>query len=242
MFPRYQTQGFILKTEDRGEANQILTIFTKDFGKLEILAKAIRKIKSKLRGGTREFCLSEIEFIQGKTYKTLTDASLIENFNNLRKDLRRLKIAYQIAELLDNLIKGQEKDEKIWDLLNEIFEKLNNPQLPITSCQLLYYYFLWNFLSILGYKLQLYSCPICQKKLSPEKLYFSPKEGGVVDFNCFRKVKNGQKIETDVIKILRIFLKKDWLTLSKLKIETLNKKLLKSISQNYLLYVFGETR
>lgn len=240
MFPYYRTQGFILKTEDRAEANQILTVFTKDFGKLQILAKAIRKIKSKLRGGTREFCLSEIEFIQGKTYKTLTDASLIENFNNLRKDLRKLKIAYQIAELLDNLIKGQEKDEKIWNLINEVFNKLNDRQ--IINRQLLYYYFLWNFLSILGYKPELYNCPICQKKLSPNKLYFSPKEGGIVDFNCFRKVKNGQKIESDVIKILRIFLKKDWATLSKLKIETFNKKLLKSISQSYLLYVFGETR
>ena len=69
----YRTQGFILKKTDRGEADQILTIYTKDFGKLEILGKAIRKIKSKLRSGADLFYFSEIEFIQGKAYKTLTD-------------------------------------------------------------------------------------------------------------------------------------------------------------------------
>ena len=76
MFLNYRTKGFIFKKEDRGEADQLFTIYTKDFGKLEILGKAIRKISSKLRSGAETFYLSEIEFIQGKTYKTLTDAIL----------------------------------------------------------------------------------------------------------------------------------------------------------------------
>jgi len=45
MFTYYRAQGFILKKEDRGEADRIFTIYTKDFGKLELLAKAVRKIK-----------------------------------------------------------------------------------------------------------------------------------------------------------------------------------------------------
>ncbi len=135
MFVHYRTQGFILKKIDRGETDQLFTIYTEDFGKLEILGKAIRKTSSKLRSGAEIFYLSEIEFIQGKTHKTLTDAILIDKFKNLRKSLKRLATAYKISEVLDAMLKGQESDEKIWGLLSEVFEKLNNPRMLNTEYQ-----------------------------------------------------------------------------------------------------------
>lgn len=233
----YRTQGFVLKKVDFGETDRIFTIFTKDFGKLEILAKAIRKIRSKLRGGMELFYLSDIEFIQGKTHKTLTDAISIESFQNLRKDLKRLKIAYDTSEMIDTLIKGEEKDEKVWELFKETFERLNSFYLSIKECWLIYYYFFWNFLAVLGYKPQLNFCSICQKKLIPKNLYFSEKEGGVICFECSRKVKSRRKITPDVIKILRLILKKDFDFLKKLKIEKKHQKTIREISENYLSFI-----
>ncbi len=258
MFVHYRTTGLIFKKDDRGETDQLFTIYTKDFGKLEILGKAIRKISSKLRSGAEPFYLSEIEFIQGKTQKTLTDTILINKFGNLRKDLKRLRIAYRISEVLDNLIKGPEADEKIWQLLEESFEKLDTLEirgrrdkslLPIRppagglsnwKLEILYYYFLWNLLSILGYELQLYNCAVCQKKLLPEKLYFNPKEGGIICHDCFKKVKLGKEVNIETIKILRIILEKNWLILSKLKIEEKYLKELASFSKSYLTTHIGE--
>ncbi len=240
MFTHYRTEGFILKKVDRGEADRIFTVFTKDFGKLGLLAKAERKIKSKLRGGLELFYLSDIEFIQGKTHKTLTDAILIENFLNLRKDLKKLRIACQVTGALDVLVKGQEPDEKIWHLLNETFNNLNSLSLTIHHWSLIYYYFLWNLLSILGYKPELYYCSLCQKKLLPEKLYF--KEGGIICQNCFREIKSGEDIEPETIKILRVMLEKRWPTLSKLKIEPNYLKSLKSISEKYLSQILEEVK
>lgn len=240
MFIHYRTEGIILKKEDRGEADQLFTIYTKDFGKLEILGKGIRKISSKLRSGAEIFYLSEIEFIQGKTYKTLTDAILIDSFQNLRKNLGRLSIAYKISETLDDLVKGQEADKKIWQLLIETFNKLNSYKLKPKSYKLIYYYFLWNLLSILGYKPELYQCSLCQKKLIPGKLYFNPKEGGVICPNCFKKVKSGKEVKTEIVKILRIILEKDWKTLFKLKIEKKYLKELSFISQIYLSRICEE--
>lgn len=252
MAVHYRTKGFVLKKEDLREADQVFTIFTKDFGKLRILGKAIRKIKSKLRAGIELFYLSEIEFIQGKTYKTLTDAIAIEKFKDIRQDLEKLKIANQIAGVADSLIKGEEKDEAIWDLLSEVFPKLNKEattvgaKLPAGSLAptemveqkcislaptgegLLYYYFLWNLLSILGYQIDLYHCPKCQRSLAPGKLYFNPEEGGIV---CCEE---GQQISPDIVKILRLFLKQDWNILSRLKIEEKHKKELEEISDKEL--------
>jgi DNA repair protein RecO (recombination protein O) len=237
MFTHYRTLGLILKKEDRGETDQLFTVYTKDFGKLEILGKAIRKISSKLRSGADIFYLSEVEFIQGKAYKTLTDAILIERFPNLRKDLKRLKIAFEISEIIDDLIRGEEKDEQIWQLLRKTLERLNNVYLSIKECWLIYYYFLWNFLSILGLRPQLNLCSICQKKLTPKNLYFNGKEGGLICSNCFEKIKDGKKINPDTVKILRLIFEKDFEFLKKLKIEKKLQKEIKEISESYLSFV-----
>jgi len=271
MFTHYRTQGFILKKVDNGEADRLFTVYTKDFGKLELLARAVRKIKSKLRAGLELFYLSEIEFIQGKTHKTLTDAILINNFKNLRKDLTRLTIAYKISEVFDRLVRGQESDKKLWQLLNETFTKLNDYQSSITeasaevekkessstteasaevekkessspvNCQLLYHYFLWNLLSLLGYQPGLYRCSLCQKRLVPEKLYFSAKEGGIICSQCQKKTKSETLIVSpDIVKIIRILLKKDWAFLGKLKVEIKDLNSLRTISNYYLSEVLEQ--
>ena len=236
----------IIKKKDRGEAGQVFTIYTTDFGKLEILGKAIRKIKSKLRGGAELFYLSEIEFIQGKIFKTLTDAILINRLPFLRSKLERLKTASKIAELSDRILEGEEEDKKIWELLNDVFQKLNNLQPAVSNLQLVYYYFLWNFLSILGYQPELYRCSVCQQKLSPAKLYFAPEEGGLICASCFRlnaqniagglerQQKEKGLIRSDVVKILRLITGRDWETLSRLRLETYHQKALKNISQDFL--------
>ncbi len=241
MFIHYRTRGFIIKKEDRGEADQLFTIYTKDSGKLEILGKSIRKISSKLRSGAEIFYLSEIEFIQGKTHKTLTDAIPIEKFKNIGQDLRKLKITYKISEVLDNFLSGQEPDEKIWQLLTEIFQRLNTRYKAPDTEYKIYYYFLWNLLSILGYQPELQRCSLCQKKLVPQKLYFSLKEGGAICQDCFINLgassRFSKEVPLEIIKILRVILNKEWQTLSKLKIEPDYLKSLKLISQDYLFKI-----
>lgn len=254
----YRTQGIFLKKEEKGEADFLFTIYTKDFGKLDILGKAIRKIKSKLRAGAREFCWSEIEFIQGKTYKTLTDAILIKEFRDIKTDLEKLKIVYQIADVLDNLVSGEERDEKIWDLVLQTFQWLNNknqefhpPKFSektwagkeIRNQEIVYHFFVWNLLAILGYSPRLYNCPICERKLEPEKLYWSSEEGGIVCGECSNKKSEEsklQKIDVDIVKIIRLLLQKNWQTVNKLRLSLLHLEQLKTISDDYFSYVSGE--
>lgn len=242
MFVHYRTKGFVLKKDDRGEADQLFMIYTEDFGKLEVLGKAIRKIKSKLRGSLDLFHLSEIEFIQGKAYKTLTDAILTDGFKNLRKDAKRLKIAYQIADLLDDLIGGQEADEKIWKLLNEVFERLNSLKIEDCKLKIIYYYFFWNLVSFLGYQPELYLCSLCQKKITPKIIYFSGREGGLVCPDCSSGASSAEEIKPEVVKIIRLFLGQDWKTLSRLKFESRDENSLRLASRDYLRYVLGEIK
>lgn len=241
MFIHYRTQGFILKKTDQGEANQLFTIYTKNYGKLEVLGKAIRKTKSKLRAGADLFCLSDIEFIQGKAYKTLTDAILIDKFPQIRKELGKLIIANKIGESLDNLTGTEEKDERVWNLTLKTFKILNAFQFSTVTIQLIYQYFFWKLLVILGYKPELYNCSICQRKLFPGLLFFNPKEGGVICSNCFQKIKIGEKVFPETIKLLRFITERNWEAVSRLKFEAKELKTLKEISDFYLSFVGNRT-
>ncbi len=242
MFLHYRTPGFILKKINRGEADRIFTIYTKDFGRLDLLAKAERKIESKLRAGLEIFYLSEIEFIQGKTHKTLTDAILINNFKNLRGDLKKIAIAHRISDAVDNLFKGEEPDPKIWHLLTETFTTLNSHFPFPVQCSMIYYYFLWNLLSILGYQVELYYCSICQKKIIPNNISFSLKEGGLIGEECKDKTKFLQPISSDAVKILRIILRKDLAILRRLRIDNQTFNELNKISNYYLSAVLEQIK
>jgi DNA repair protein RecO (recombination protein O) len=143
MAVHYRSQGFVLAKKDLREADQLFVVFTKDFGKIDVLGRAIRRISSKLRSGIDLYYLCEIEFIQGKNYKTLTDTVKINKF----KDFETVS---RVAQALDVLIRGQEKDEKIWDLLQKAFTYLER----VPDDKLTYYYFLWRLISIMGYRME----------------------------------------------------------------------------------------
>ena len=228
---QYKTRAFVFKKSDRNEADQTFSVFTDEFGKLDIFAKAIRKINSKLRKDFDTFYFSEIEFVQGKRVKTLIDAAKIKKFNEIILNGKKLMVANQIANTIDSFIKGQEKDEKIFNLIEECFDKLNDKLIEIKNYNLAFQYFFWNFISLQGYHLQTQNCAVCQNKLNPYNIYFSAKEGGIICKNCSRSGLE-QKINSDVVKVLRLILKKDWQTVSKLKIEPASQKLLDDISQN----------
>ena len=159
MAVHYRTEGIVLATLNRGEADRSFTIYTKDFGKLELWATSERKITSKLRGGLEKLCWSEVEFIVGKNKKTLTDASLKERYHTIRNDLQRLRVAIRMGETLDATTSKEEQDKTAWLLLLDSFSCLENPQFHANSSKLLYYYFFWNLLSHLGWRPDLTSYP-----------------------------------------------------------------------------------
>lgn len=206
MTTRYRTRALILGKRDFREADRFFTFFAKKYGKVEAMAKAERKIRSKLRGGLELFYLSEIEFIQGRNWKTLVDASLVDNFNEIRKDLYTLKVSYKISEVFKSLVRGQEQDLELWKLLKDSFERLDKGE----NGFLVYQYFFWNFLGILGYWPQLYQCSECNKELEQKHLYFSPTRGGLVCEDCMKQTDRTKRIHSDVVKILRVILEKDF--------------------------------
>jgi len=221
-FTHYRTRGVFLRAEPRGEADEVFTLFTEHFGRIQVRGRAIRKITSKLRSGAGVFYYSEIGFIQGKQYKTLTDAVLID----------KLDIDYNIAEVIDELTPKDEPDDKIWHLLTEW-----RVALPKTYGKQPSVYFMWRLFEILGHGPQLYNCACCEKKLLPETFFFVPNEGGVVCWKCFGENrfddKMGREISVDTVKVLRLFLKEPFDITEKIKLQKQEQDNLQNISDFY---------
>jgi len=231
MAVQYRTKGFVFKKENVREADQLFSVFTENFGRVKILGRAVRKIKSKLRSGIDLFYFSEIEFIQGRSYKTLTDAVALNKFKNIRNDLNKLEIVQRIAESTDQLIKGEEKDERIFNLLNESLDELCKN----LNCELLYYYFFWSLIFILGYQIDLRSCVECKEKLVPNIMNFSAESQGIICLKCSDdSIKDKIKISPETVKILRIIQKEGWDYLKRLKVRDSYLEELNQISESYL--------
>ena len=137
------TQAIVLGRTDYGEADRILTLLTPDQGKLRLLAKGVRRVKSKLAGGIELFSVSTITFVRGRgEIGTLVSTRLVKYCGHIVEDLDRTMLGYELIKQL-NKITEDEPGEEYFDLLKQAFEALDDAsiQLPFVrfwfSAQLL---------------------------------------------------------------------------------------------------------
>jgi len=97
-----------------------------------------------LRYHLEPFSYGHLILVEGKNFRIVKDAVLINQFLSMRKDLGKTKIAYKIVNLVDELIVGEEKDEEIWNLLSKTLKKLNVGDVIVKKFQ-------DNLLKLLGY-------------------------------------------------------------------------------------------
>src|SRR5689334_13497784 len=99
---KLNTQGIVIARTNYGEAARIITFLTPDHGKLKVMAKGVRKSKSKLAGGIELFSVSHIGILKGKgEVDTLVSSRLIKHYGNIVKELDRTNLGYQLIKELD---------------------------------------------------------------------------------------------------------------------------------------------
>lgn len=125
------TEGIILSRTNYGEADRILTLLTPEHGKLRLLAKGVRRVRSKLAGGIELFSVSTITFVRGRgELGTLVSTRLVKHYRHIVEDLDRTMLGY---ELIKRLNKNTEDhpEAAYFDLLQQVFEALDDPEVSI---------------------------------------------------------------------------------------------------------------
>jgi DNA repair protein RecO (recombination protein O) len=125
------TTGIVLARVDYGEADRILTLITPDQGKLRLMAKGVRKIKSKLAGGIELFSVSDITFMHGRgEIGRLISSRLITHFSSIVTNLDRTMAGYDFIKQL-NRATEDEPEPEYFELLEQTFVALNDPSISL---------------------------------------------------------------------------------------------------------------
>ncbi len=122
----YHTNGFILSSRNVGEANKILSIYTKELGLVRAVVQGVRFNKSKLRFSLQDFSYTKIDFVRGKDIWRITSAENINSFPFARREKKSLLLIIRVSRLLERLCKGEESNESIFNDLIQAFYFLDN--------------------------------------------------------------------------------------------------------------------
>lgn len=117
--------ALVLSRRDFREFDQIISVYTEEFGKMDLLARGVKKIISKNSAHLEPFSLVEIEVAQGKEIDHLTKVVPVEYFKNIREDLQKSLVAGYVVNFVNIIFKAGEADKKVFDLLVNWFVFVN---------------------------------------------------------------------------------------------------------------------
>ena len=121
----YKADAIILKRRNFGETDRILTVFTKQYGKLRLIAKGIRRVTSRRAPHLEVFTRVNVLIYRGASLDSLSEVMPVEIYKNIRTDLGRVSIAYLYCELIDALLPEKQEHRDIFDLFVNSLHTLN---------------------------------------------------------------------------------------------------------------------
>jgi DNA repair protein RecO (recombination protein O) len=195
----YRTPAIVLKRMDLGEADRILTLFTRDEGKVRAVAKGVRRTTSRSAGHLEPFALSDILFAVGRELDVVSQADTLEAFRKIREDLVLTTHAYYLAEVVDLLTEEHMENRAVFDTLVEAFRDLDREP----DARLVLIAFHVRLLQALGYRPELRECVSCRATIEPQNNQFSAQLGGVLCPACGPHQPSARAISVPALKLLR---------------------------------------
>lgn len=175
-----KTEGIVIKEFRFRDTSKILTIFTKNHGKINSMARGAYRPKSRLIANTQPFSYNDYYFYKGRNFYYINQADIIDSFYSIRENINRMMYGSYMLELIDLSLLEEEENEKLFLLLAKglkILSELDrNYNKFILSYELKY-------ISFLGYKPFLEGCAICGRKKF-RNLKFSIDKGGIICPSC----------------------------------------------------------
>ncbi len=113
----YKAEAIILKRRNVSEADRILTLLSKEYGKIVVVAKGVRKITSHRAPYLEVFSQVTLVLHRGKMRDIITEVSPINGFSNLRKNLTTVNTAYYLCELVDVLLPEKQEQRDVFRFL-----------------------------------------------------------------------------------------------------------------------------
>ncbi|NJC95489.1 MAG: DNA repair protein RecO [Anaerolineales bacterium] len=208
-FRSFRVDAVVLRHSEYGEADRLLTLYTRQLGKTRAIAKGARKIASRKAGHIEPFTHVKLQLSKGRDMFILTQADTVDAYLPLRDDLILTSHASYVVELLDRFsYEDETENPALFRLLTETLARLasiTDASSPLSATWLVIRYYEMRLLDHLGFRPQLFECANCGREIKPEDQFFSFSAGGVICPRCGQGLPNLHSISVDTLRYLRHF-------------------------------------
>ena len=228
-----RVEAVILRHSDWGEADRMLTVFTRERGKMRVIAKGVRKLHSRKAGHLEPFTRSTLMLAHGRELWIVTQADTQDAYLPVKEELVRTGYAAHIVELLDRFTYDEGENASLYRLLADTLGRISTESDYTTAVR----YYEVRLLDNLGYRPELFHCVNCDQEIKPEDQFFSAEQGGVLCPNCGRSAQGAKPISMPALKYLRHFQRSSYTEASRALIPEGIQKEMEALMLYYLTYL-----
>lgn len=202
-----KTDTISLKTVSKSDTSRYIMGFTKDYGKITLVAKGIRKPTSRFGACLEPFTLSEVVFYhkEQREFYYVSHCDIVNAFPALHQSLEKIRYAAATSALIVHGIPFEETNVSLFNLIFSMLTEIDRSDeemLPI-----LYLAFQTKFLTLLGFKPNVERCGRCQTEYElPPMAHFAVSQGGLLCPSCGAQIASVEMIDREVVQALRHFL------------------------------------
>lgn len=197
-----KTDALVIRLADWSESSRVVTLFTRDFGKISALAKGVKRLRSSFEAALDLLSESRIVFLRksSSSLDILTESQLISRFQPSRKSLTSLYGGYYIAELLAGLSEEYDPHPRLYQVATETLRRLEtdaDARLAILRFELV-------LMRETGHLPEFEGCLICGTPVSGERKFsYWVSQGGLICDSCRRPDYEQQPIDAGTIALLK---------------------------------------
>ncbi len=232
----HNCEAVILHYRNFKEADRILTLFAPDLGKLDALARGVRKTKSHKVGHVEPFMHVALVLRRSRWLPEVSEVQIRTAFPQCRTSLEAITYASYICELTDALTQPEDDtavNASLFHLLHNTLQYLN--QEPSRGARLLRWFDL-KILALTGFQPELFHCVHCGTPATPEATAFSCGEGGILCPNCRQPVADALPLPLHAFKVLRHMLRNDWDRVRTVRIDMETQQTTTRLLERYVTY------
>lgn len=226
-----KVEGVVIRTRDLGEADRIVSLYTREKGKIRAVAKGARRPRNRFASLAQVLVHGRFGVFQSKGLGTLSQGELIASFKMIRTDLLKMAYALFIAELYDHMMEEGDPAPELYGLLLSAMHAIESAQ--SSDLEKIFIAFALKFLALMGYALELDQCVKCGGEVS-SAARISPKLGGLVCGACSPDAPDAVEVSLGMIQVMRRLFKSSFRIASSLRVPDRDLRTIGSVARNSL--------
>ena len=196
----YRCEAIILSYTPLGEADLLVTMFTRDQGKVRAVGKGARRSTSKLVGHLEPLTVVNMSMAHGRSMDIISQAEVIQSFSSLKEDLMAITKGLYLSEMVDGFGAEASANPELFRLLLDTLRAVETN--PASDMPLRFFEF--HLLQVSGLMPELYHCVECRQELEPDAHRFSPNVGGTLCLDCNPDDAHLRPLSLRALKVLRL--------------------------------------